>query len=104
MRPISYTKLATKVKPIINSVEVHGGGVHRQTLQLRASIYNIHVAFGIMVRRGVSNHGLAIYIKKIYLEAKEELWKFEYFTMQKYNLQKKTLKKKPKSFKIFITL
>jgi hypothetical protein len=39
-----------------------------------------------VVRRGVSNHGLAIYIKK-YLEAKEELLKFEYFTMQKYNLQ-----------------
>jgi len=43
-------------------------------------------------------------LKKHYLEAKEELWKFEYFTMQKYNLKKKTLKKKPKSFKIFITL
>jgi lipoate-protein ligase B len=64
MRPISYTKLATKVKPIINSVEVHRGGVHGQTLQLRASIYNIQVAFGIVVRRGESNHGLAIYIKK----------------------------------------
>ncbi len=32
--------------------------------------------------------GLAIYINK-YLKAKEELWKFKYFTMQKYNLQKK---------------
>ncbi len=30
--------------------------------------------------------GLAIYIKK-YLKAKEELWKFKYFTMQKYFLQ-----------------
>jgi len=28
--------------------------------------------------------GLAIYIKK-YLKVKEELWKFKYFTMQKYN-------------------
>jgi len=27
--------------------------------------------------------GLAIYIKK-YLKAKEEVWKFKYFTMQKY--------------------
>jgi len=36
----------------------------------------------------MSHHGLAIYIKKQYLKAKEELWKFEYFTMQKYNLQK----------------
>jgi hypothetical protein len=34
----------------------------------------------------------AIYIKK-YLEAKEQLWKFKYFTMQKYNtLQKNPLK------------
>jgi hypothetical protein len=35
----------------------------------------------------VSHCGLAIYITK-YLKAKEELWKFKYFTMQKYNLQK----------------
>ncbi len=28
------------------------------------------------------------YIKKVYFKAKEELWKFKYFTMQKYNLQK----------------
>jgi hypothetical protein len=40
----------------------------------------------------VSHCGLAIYIKQ-YLEAKEELWKLKYFTMQKYiNLQKDTLK------------
>jgi hypothetical protein len=32
----------------------------------------------------VSHCGLAIYIKN-YLKAKEELWKFKYFTMQKYN-------------------
>jgi hypothetical protein len=37
------------------------------------------------------------------LKAKEELWKLKYFTMQKYNFQK-ILQKKPKSFKIFITL
>jgi hypothetical protein len=30
---------------------------------------------------GVSNCGLAIYIKK-YLNAKEKLWKLKYFTMQ----------------------
>jgi hypothetical protein len=35
-----------------------------------------------------------------YLKAKEELWKFKYFTMQKYNLQKNSSKKKPKSFNI----
>jgi hypothetical protein len=38
-------------------------------------------------------------IKK-YLKPKEELRKLKYFTMQKYNLQKKILKKNPKSFKI----
>ncbi len=43
--------------------------------------------------RGVSHHGLAIYIKKKYFRAKEELWEFKYFTMQKYNLPKK--KKNP---------
>jgi hypothetical protein len=37
-------------------------------------------------------YGLAIYIKK-YLKAKEELWKFKYFTMQKYNLPKKSSKR-----------
>jgi hypothetical protein len=42
--------------------------------------------------RGVSHSGLAIYTKK-YLKAKEELWKFKYFTMQKYNLQKKSSKR-----------
>jgi hypothetical protein len=31
--------------------------------------------------------GLAVYTKKD-LQAKEELWKLKYFTMQKYNLQK----------------
>jgi len=42
--------------------------------------------------RGVSDCGLAIYIKK-YLKAKEEeLWKLKYFTMQKYNLQENPLK------------
>jgi hypothetical protein len=35
----------------------------------------------------VSHFGLAIYIEK-YLKAKEELWKFKYFTMQTYNNQK----------------
>jgi hypothetical protein len=44
-----------------------------------------------IITRGVSHSGLVIYIKK-YLKAKEELWKFEYFTMQKYNLEKKSSK------------
>jgi hypothetical protein len=41
----------------------------------------------------VSHSGLAIYIKKKYLKAKEELWKLKYFTMLKYNLQKNPFKK-----------
>jgi hypothetical protein len=40
-----------------------------------------------MITRGVSHCGHAIYIKK-YLKAKEELWKFKYFTVPKYDLQK----------------
>jgi hypothetical protein len=48
--------------------------------------------------RGVSHCGLAIDIKK-YLNAKEELQKLKYFTMQNFNLQK-MLQKKPKPFKI----
>jgi hypothetical protein len=39
----------------------------------------------------MSHYALAIYIKK-YLNAKEELWKFKYLTMQKYNLKKNPLK------------
>jgi hypothetical protein len=35
-----------------------------------------------------------------YLKAKEKLWKFKYFNMQKYNLKEKPFKKKAKSFKI----
>jgi hypothetical protein len=50
----------------------------------------------------VSHCGLAIYLKK-YFKAKEELWKLKCFTMQKYNLQK-ILQKKPKSFKISMTI
>jgi hypothetical protein len=42
--------------------------------------------------RGVSRYGLANYIKK-FLKAKEELWKLKYFTMQKYNLKKKSSKR-----------
>jgi len=40
----------------------------------------------------VTHCGLAIYIKK-YLNAKEERWKFKHFTMQKYNLFKKSSKR-----------
>jgi len=54
---------------------------HRVTL--------VYLKFRSNSTRDVSHHGLAICIKK-YLKAKEELWKFKYFTMQKYNLQKKS--------------
>ncbi len=43
--------------------------------------------------RGMSHYGLAIYIKR-YFKGKEELWKLQYFTMQKYNLQKLFYQKK----------
>jgi hypothetical protein len=42
--------------------------------------------------RGVSHCALTIYIFQKYINAKEELWKFKYFTMQKYSLQKKKTK------------
>ncbi len=45
-----------------------------------------------ILTRGVSHCGLAFYIKK-YLKAKEELWKFKDFTMQKCNLQKNCSKR-----------
>jgi hypothetical protein len=49
----------------------------------------------------VSYYGLAIYIElQCISRQKEELWKLTYFTMQKYNFQKKILPKKPKSFQI----
>jgi hypothetical protein len=46
------------------------------------------------IKQGVCfiDYGLAIYIKK-YLKAKEDLWKLKYFTMQKYNVQKKSCKR-----------
>ncbi len=56
---------------------------------------------------GVSQCGLAIYIKK-YLKAKEEeLWKLKYYISpckNNYNLSKKSSKRKPKSFKILLLL
>jgi hypothetical protein len=58
----------------------------------------------LLITRGVSHNGLAIYNKK-YLKAKEKLWKLECFTMQKYNLQKVIFKKKqnPSRFYNFVT-
>ncbi len=53
--------------------------------------YSAHESLIIYWTRSVSHWGLAIYIKK-YLKTKEELWKLKYFTMQKYNLTKNSLK------------
>jgi hypothetical protein len=51
------------------------------------------------IKQGVCPTVALPFTLKKYLEAKEEFWKFKYFTMQKYKL-KKTLIKIPKSFKI----
>ncbi len=51
-------------------------------------IYNVISLQSNNLTRGVSQSGLAIYIKSIYLKAKEELRKLKFFTMKKYNLQK----------------
>jgi hypothetical protein len=51
-------------------------------------------------RQGVCHIvALPFYMKK-YLNEKEELWKLKYFTMQKYNLQKKSSKRNQNPFKI----
>jgi hypothetical protein len=52
---------------------------------------------------GVSHYGLAIYIKK-YRKAKGELWKFKYFTIPNYNLQKHPRKETKILQDIIITL
>jgi hypothetical protein len=42
-------------------------------------------------KQGVCHTLALLFILKRYLKAKEELWKFEYFTMQKYKSSKKIL-------------
>jgi len=51
----------------------------------------------------VCHCGLAIYIKK-YLKGKEKLWKFQYFTMQKYNFKKNNSLKETKLLQDITTL
>jgi len=46
--------------------------------------------------------GLVVYIKNIYWR-KKELWKFQYFTMQNYNLQKSSSKQTPSKYHNSIT-
>jgi hypothetical protein len=60
------------------------------SLNLRRT-HNYRNLLSQMKTRGVSHCDFAIYIKK-YLKAKEELWKFKCFSMEKYNLQKNPLK------------
>jgi hypothetical protein len=46
----------------------------------------------ILKNKGVCHHNVALpFHIKMYLNAKEDLWKLKYFTMQKYNLKKKIL-------------
>jgi hypothetical protein len=53
--------------------------------------------------RAVSQHDLAIYIKK-YVKAEEELWKLKFFTMQKNTLPSKNPPKETKILQDTITL
>ncbi len=62
----------------------------------------IYIYIYIYKTRLVSHYGLAIYNKK-YLKAKEELWKFKYFSMQKNNLKENPLKE-TKTLQDIITL
>jgi hypothetical protein len=59
-----------------------------------------------MSKQGVCqlDYGHAIYIKKKYLKAKEELWKLKYFTMPKYNLQKNPLKETQNPSRYYISI
>ncbi len=58
-----------------------------------------------MEQRGVSHCALvAIYIKRYYLKAKEELYKLKYFIMQKYNLQKKNPSKRNQNASRYIII
>ncbi len=64
-----------------------GTGIAKEVVpQIAVKFHDLMVYFHTQLKQGgVSHCGLAIYIKK-YLKEKEELWKFKYFTMQKYNL------------------
>jgi hypothetical protein len=69
---------------------------------------NFHIRnnqFGIENKGCVTPCGLAIYIKKV-SEGKRRIMKiqFKYFTMQKYNLQKKNPLKETKILQDIITL
>ncbi len=72
--------------------------LHGSFYELR-SLNNIHKSSAFTILSIINTNkgcvtlvALPFYIKKE-LKAKEELWKLKYFTMQKYNLQKKTSKR-----------
>ncbi len=86
-----------KGKKIIRKKNSPSASLHQNEAKAKADIVH-HRNKGTsnaLQGGGVSHGGLAIYIKKKYLKAKEEeeLWKTQiYFTMQKYNLQKQNQK------------
>jgi hypothetical protein len=55
-------------------------------------------------QQGVCHIGPLPFALKSILMKKKDLWKLKYFTMQKYNLQKKSSKRKPKILSRYILL
>jgi len=67
-----------------------GDGWHVCGLVLTTTyMQGYHVLSVLFMKQGVCHTVALLFTLKKYLKAKEELWKFKYFTMQKYNLQKK---------------
>ncbi len=55
--------------------------------------YQVLLSLGACVKQGVCHTVALPFLPKKYLKnAKEELWKLKYFTIQKYNLQENPLK------------
>jgi hypothetical protein len=89
-------------KSHVNHVIIYCFWVHTHVSEI-STYGNNHYTNALHETNTVSHCGLAIYIKKSILRKKQELWKLKFnFTMQKYNLQKIFLWKKPKSFKILL--
>jgi len=63
------------------------------SLKLYSTQSAIHLMLNWNPNKGVCHIvALPFTLKKYLFKAKEEWWKFEYFTMQKYTLQKSPLK------------
>jgi tRNA U34 5-carboxymethylaminomethyl modifying enzyme MnmG/GidA len=80
--------LEAKANSVLASVAALGGRKKNERKKAQIQIKTLNKT------RGLSHHGLSIYIKKKYLQAKEELWKFKYFSMQKYIIFKKQSSKR----------